>query len=69
MTIIEDQVHVTLSRRNLRQLNHLLESTDGGHTCLVRKDGSGVLLVVHVEDDADHYGHEDSRERVAGSVM
>ena len=69
VTIIKDQVHVTLSRRNLRQLNDLLENTDGRNKCLVRRDESGVLLVVHVEDDADHYVYEDSRERAAARVM
>ena len=52
VTIIDDGVHVTLSRRNLRQLNDLLENTEGRDTCLVRRDESGVLLVVRVEDDA-----------------
>jgi len=69
VTIIEDRVHVTLSRRNLRQLNDLLENVDGRNTCLVRRDESGVLLVVHVEDDADQYDYEDSRERAAARVM
>jgi hypothetical protein len=48
-------VHVTLSRRNLRQLDDLLENAEGHNKCLARKDETGVLLVVHVEDDADHY--------------
>jgi hypothetical protein len=69
VTIIGDRVHVTLSRRNLRQLNDLLENADGGGKRLVRRDESGVMLVVHVEDDADHYDYEDSRERAGARVM
>jgi hypothetical protein len=69
VTIIEDRVHVTLSRRNLRQLNDLLENIDGRNTCLVRRDESGVLLVVHVGDDADQYDYEDSRERAGARAM
>jgi hypothetical protein len=55
LTITDERVSVTLSRRNLRQLDGLLETTDGRNQCLVRRGESGVLLVVRVEDDADHY--------------
>ena len=54
-TIIGDRVHVRLSRRNLRQLDAILDDPDVGNRCLARKDKSGVSLVVQVEDDADHY--------------
>ena len=55
VTITGDRVQVTLSRRNLRQLNDVLGNTGGGNKYLVRRDESGLLLVVHVEDDDDHY--------------
>ncbi len=54
-TIIGDRVHVRLSRRNLRQLDAILDDPDVGNRCLARKDKNGVSLVVHVEDDVDHY--------------
>lgn len=69
VTIAEGRVYVTLSRRNLRQLNDLLEHTDGRNEYLMRRDKSGVLLAVHVEDDADHYDYAESRERPAARVM
>jgi hypothetical protein len=63
VTIIADRVHVTLSRRNLRQLELLLDSPAAPGRCLARKDESGVSLIVHVEDDADHYdGRESGRD-------
>jgi hypothetical protein len=55
VTITGDRVQVTLSRRNLRQLNDVLENNGGCNKYLVRRDESGLLLVVHVEDDDDHY--------------
>jgi hypothetical protein len=60
VTIDSNRVYVTLSRRNLRQLNALLDSPDAGRSCLARKDDNGVSLVVHVEDDADHYDRRDA---------
>ena len=57
VTIVDHRVYVTLSRENLRQLNDLLENSDDRDDCLVRWDDSW-LLVVHVEDDADHRDHE-----------
>jgi hypothetical protein len=55
VTIIGDRVHVTLSRRNVRQLDAMLDNPDIRNRCLARRDENGVSLVVHVEDDADHY--------------
>jgi len=60
VTMIGSRVHVTLSRRNLRQLNELLRQTGSDEKCLVRRDPSGVLLVVGVESDTDHY-HQPGR--------
>jgi hypothetical protein len=65
VTMIGKRVHVTLSRRNLRQLNELLQKTDGHDTCLVRRHPSGVLLAVGVENDADHYDQPDRPEHSA----
>jgi hypothetical protein len=57
-TVIGNRVYVSLSRRNLRQLDAILNSEDVGNRCLVHRGKNGVSLVVHVEDDADHYaGH------------
>jgi hypothetical protein len=58
-TIIGNRVYVRLSRRNLRQLDAILDDPDVGHRCLARKDKDGVSLVVQVEDDADHYEGRD----------
>jgi hypothetical protein len=55
VAIIDDRVYVSLSRRNLRQLERMLDTADGCNRCLTRKDESGVSLVVHVEEDAGHY--------------
>jgi len=57
--IIGDRVHVRLSRRNLRQLDAILDDPNVGSRCLARKDENGVSLVVQVEDDADHYEGRD----------
>ncbi len=59
VTIIGDRVKVRLSRRNLRQLNAILDDPDIRNTCLARKAENGVSLVVQVEDDADHYEGRD----------
>ena len=58
-TIIGNRVYVRLSRRNLRQLDAILDDSDVGSRCLARKDNNGVSLVVQVEDDADHYEGRD----------
>ena len=55
VTIIGKRVFVTLSRRNLRQLNAMENDAEAHHKCLTRKDESGLSLVVQVEDDTDHY--------------
>lgn len=54
-TIVGDRVHVRLSRRNLRQLDAILDDPDARNRWLARKAENGVSLVVQVEDDADHY--------------
>ena len=58
-TIIGDRVHVRLSRRNLRQLDAILDDPDIRNRCLARRAENGVSLVVQVEDDADHYEGRD----------
>jgi hypothetical protein len=60
VTIIDNRVHVTLSRRNLRQLDAILRDEDSRQRCLMRKEENGVALVVQVEDDADHYQRRDA---------
>jgi hypothetical protein len=59
VTFVENRVHVTLSRRNLRDLDAILDAPDVAKRCLERKGENGVSLVVHVEDDADHYEGRD----------
>jgi hypothetical protein len=59
VTIDGNRVYVRLSRRNLRELDALLEGQDGRRSCLARQDENGVSLVVQVEDDADHYEERD----------
>ncbi len=59
VTIIDNRVHVRLSRRNLRQLDAILDNPDVRNGCLARRDESGVSLVVQIEDDADHYDGRD----------
>ncbi len=59
VTIIDNRVFVRLSRRNLRQLDAMLDCQDAGNRCLARKDKYGVSLVVQVEEDADHYNGRD----------
>jgi hypothetical protein len=58
-TIVGDRVYVRLSRRNLRQLDAILDNEDIGNRCLVRRAMNGVALIVQVEDDADHYEGRD----------
>lgn len=55
VTFMDNRVLVRLSRRNLRQLDDILEGRDVRNRCLVRKDEDGVALVVQVEEDAAHY--------------
>ena len=69
-TIIGDRVHLRLSRRNLRQLDAILDDPDIRNRCLARKAENGVSLVVQVEDDADHYEGRNSRPGgMQGCVM
>jgi hypothetical protein len=55
VTIIGKRVFVRLSRRNLQQLDDILAQPAARNRGLARKDENGVCLVVHVEDDAEHY--------------
>jgi hypothetical protein len=64
VTIVGSRGYVTISRRNLRQLNAIVDDPNGRHGCLTRKDENGVSLVLQVEDDADHYGGERGYVRV-----
>ncbi len=59
VSVIGDSVYVRLSRRNLRQLDAILDRPDAGNRWLARKDENGVSLVVQVEDDAAHYEGRD----------
>jgi hypothetical protein len=59
VAIVGNRVHVSLSRRNLRQLDAMLDTDSGCIKCLTRKDESGVSLIVHVEEDGDHYAGRD----------
>jgi hypothetical protein len=64
VAIVGNRVYVSLSRRNLRQLDAMLDTNGGCIKCLTRKDESGVSLIVHVEEDGDHYGGRGNRSRV-----
>ena len=55
VTTIGNQVLVTLSRSNVRQLQALLDESDRRVRCLLRRNDDGVFLLVQVEDDAEHY--------------
>ena len=55
VTIVDRGVYVRLSRRNLRQLNAMLDRLDPHSMGLARKDENGVSLVVAAEEDSDHY--------------
>jgi hypothetical protein len=47
---------ITLSRRNLLSLLHKLDMP-GSHRTLEKVErGKAAVLVVHAEDDAEHYG-------------
>ena len=63
-TIIGDRVYLRLSRRNLRQLDAILDDPSVRNRCLTRRAENGVSLVVQVEDDADHYGGRDPGQRI-----
>ena len=54
VAIIDNRIYVRLSRRNLRQVEAMLDSPAPGIRCLARKDEKGVPVVLP-EDDADHY--------------
>ena len=58
-TIVGDRVYVRLSRRNLRQLDAILDNQDIRNRCLTRRAENGVSLFLQVEDDADHYEGRD----------
>jgi hypothetical protein len=45
VAIVGNRVYVSLSRRNLRQLDAMLDTDGGCIKCLTRKDESGVSLV------------------------
>ena len=62
-TIIGDRVYLRLSRRNLRQLDAILDDRDIRHSYLTRRAENGMSLVVQVEDDADHYEGRDPGQR------
>ena len=55
VTIVDNHIFVTLSRHNLRQLDAIFDRVDGSKTGLARKDENGVYLIVHAEEDSDHY--------------
>jgi hypothetical protein len=54
-TIVDKHVYVTLSRRNLRELQTMLDDRSRPERSLGRKGDNGIILVVEVEDDAEHY--------------
>jgi hypothetical protein len=60
-TIIGDRVFLRLSRRNLRQLDAILDDPASRNRWLTRRAENGVSLVVQVEDDAEHYEGRDPR--------
>ena len=55
VTIVDNRVYVRLSRRNLRQLDAILDRPDARAMGLTRTDENGVSLVVEAEEDSDHY--------------
>jgi hypothetical protein len=56
VTIVENRVHVKLSGRNLRELQAMLDDRTGHQRSLGRLGDNGVVLVVEVEEDSEHYG-------------
>ena len=63
VTIVGNGVYIRLSRRNLRELNAMLEKPDSRHRYLARRDENGATLFVQAEDDSTHY---DGRDRGHG---
>ena len=61
VTIDENRICVRLSRRNLRQLEAILNNPTVADNCLARKDECGIALLVQAEEDADHYERRDGR--------
>ena len=59
VTIIDNRTYVRLSRRNLRQLDAILDRRDPCNMGLMRKDDNGLFLVVQPEEDSDHYEGRD----------
>jgi hypothetical protein len=55
VVIVGSRVYVSLSRRNVRQLDAMLDRADGCIKSLARKSESGMSLIVHVEEDGHHY--------------
>jgi hypothetical protein len=55
VTIVDNRIYVRLSRRNLRQLDAILDRRDARNMGLALKDENGVSLVVQAEEDSDHY--------------
>ena len=68
-TIIGDRVYVRLSRRNLGQLDAILDDPDIRNIALTRRAENGVSFVVQVEDDADHYEGRDPGPGLGKVVM
>ena len=65
VTIVDNLVFVRLSRRNLRQLDAMVDCREAGNRYLACKDNNGVSLIVHVEEDAAHYEARDPGPGVA----
>jgi hypothetical protein len=59
VTIVGDCLLVRLSRRNLRQLDAILDGPEKARSALTRRAENGMCLVVQVEDDVDHYQGRD----------
>ena len=66
VTIIDNRVFVKLSRRNLRQLDAILEDSDVCKRCLVREDENGMSLYLQVDDDEEHYEGRDPGPGLGG---
>lgn len=67
--IVGNQVYVTLSQRNLRQLNGMLHDPDGRNRWLSRRDENGLSVIVMLEDDADHYDSRDPGPHTAPNEL
>jgi hypothetical protein len=55
VTVVGQRIHVKLSRRNLRELEAILDDRNTRNGCLARSDENGVSLIVQAENDAEHY--------------